>query len=274
MTQFWDDILAFSNDITARVGEGLLAQYGNVQATQKSDGSLLTEADQWADEQIRAAIASAFPDHGIVTEETAHVFPDRDWCWAIDPIDGTTNFARGIPIWGTSMGLLYQGTPVYGFVYFPPLQQSFHGFWYGDSGLSGPAGAFLNDRPIQTSPESPSPNSNHLFNLCTRSTSAATQPFGCKIRLVGVCTYSFLMVASGVSLGAVEATPKIWDIAAVWAILQAAGGAFISLEPEPIFPLEPGQDYGKRPFPTLVASRAELVPQFRPLVEAIAERLF
>jgi myo-inositol-1(or 4)-monophosphatase len=64
----------------------------------------------------------------------------------------------------------------------------------------------------------------------------------------------------------VEARPKIWDIAAAWAILQAAGGVFFPLEPAPIFPLEVGKDYGSRPFPCLATSREELVPVFKPLV--------
>jgi myo-inositol-1(or 4)-monophosphatase len=84
-----------------------------------------------------------------------------------------------------------------------------------------------------------------------------------------VASYNILLVASGASLGGVEATPKIWDIAGAWVIVQAAGGVFIPLEPEPIFPLQVGQDYGKRPFPCLTASQAELVPIFKPLVAFI-----
>jgi myo-inositol-1(or 4)-monophosphatase len=68
-------------------------------------------------------------------------------------------------------------------------------------------------------------------------------------------------------LGGVEATPKIWDIAAVWAIVQAAGGVWFPLESDPIFPLTPGKDYGDRPFPTLVVSHADLIPTFQPLVQ-------
>ena len=265
----WTEILNFAQETTEKIGSQLLTDFGTLQATHKADGSLVTQADRWADGEIRDAILTQFPDHGVLTEETSHIFPNNDWCWVVDPIDGTTNFTRGIPLWGISLGLLYQGTPIFGFVYFPQVRQSFHGFWYGDSGLSGPTGAYLNNQPIHTSTDSPS--HSHLFNLCARSTSILRQPFPCKIRMIGVASYNMLLVASGAALGGVEATPKIWDIAAAWVIVQAAGGAYVPLEPEPIFPLERGKDYGSRPFPCLVVSQAELVPVFKPLVELIGK---
>ena len=141
MEQFWSSVFTFSQSLTAEVGTTLSKEFGKVQATHKPDGSLVTASDQWADEQIRSAIAQQFPDHGVLTEETQHIFPDTEWCWVVDPIDGTTNFTRGIPVWGISLGLLYRGTPVFGYVHFPILQQSFHGFWLGDSGLDGKNGA-------------------------------------------------------------------------------------------------------------------------------------
>ncbi|MDX2099174.1 MAG: inositol monophosphatase family protein [Leptolyngbyaceae cyanobacterium bins.59] len=265
MSDFWQDVLTFSESITLRVGKQLLEDFGHVDAIRKPDGSLVTRSDQWADQELREAILAAFPEHGVLTEEAEHTFPGNDWCWIIDPLDGTTNFSRGIPIWGISLGLLYRGTPVFGYVSIPPLQQSFHGFWYGSSGLTGPTGAFRNHQPIHSSPDAPS--SNHCFNLCARSTSILQNPFPCKIRMLGISTYNFLLVASGAALGGVEATPKIWDIAAVWAIVQASGGAWVPLQPESIFPLEVGKDYGSKPYPTLVTSRSELVPVFKPLVE-------
>jgi myo-inositol-1(or 4)-monophosphatase len=262
--QFWQQVLDFAKQITKQIGSQLINDFGKLQAELKEDGTLVTQADKWADAQIRSAIAATFPDHGILTEETEHIFPDRDWCWIVDPIDGTTNFTRGVPIWGISLGLLYQGTPVFGFVYLPQLNQSFHGYWYANSGLTGPTGAYLNERPIHTSKDSPS--KSHLFNLCARSTEVLKHPFPCKIRMIGVASYNILLVATGAALGGVEATPKIWDIAAVYVILQAAGGAFISLESAPVFPLQIGQNYGNRSFPSLAVSRAELVPIFQPLV--------
>lgn len=271
MEQTLKDALAFSQALTQEIGDTLVQQFGKVQAQQKPDGSLVTSSDQWADEQIRRAIADRFPDHGVLTEETVHIFPDREWCWVIDPIDGTTNFTRGIPVWGISMGLLYRGMPVFGYVHFPVLQQSFHGFWLTDSGLTGENGAYRNGEPIQTSPDDLT--ASQLFSLCVRSMPSLQSNLPCKTRIVGVCTYSFLLVATGAALGAVEAIPKVWDLAAVWAIVQGAGGHFIPLTPTAAFPLQAGVNYGSTPLPTLVVGRSELAAVFQPAVAPIGEEV-
>lgn len=262
----WTEITKFTHEITDSVGAHLLTAYGNATAEQKADGSLVTEYDQWADKALRDRISQAFPDHGLLTEEAEHSFPDTDWCWVIDPIDGTTNFTRGIPLWGISIGLLYRGTPVFGHVYLPPIGQHFYGFWPGESALDMPSGAYLNGEPIQVAPDSPS--GSHFFSLCARSLKVLQKPFPCKIRMLGVATYNLLMVAAGISLGAVEATPKIWDIAAVWAITQAAGARWTALDHKTCFPLTPGKDYSTQPFPTLL-TRPDLVEKFEPLVSII-----
>lgn len=94
--------------------------------------------------------------------------------------------------------------------------------------------------------------------------------FPCKIRMLGVASYNFLTVATGATLGGVESTPKIWDIAGAWVIVQAAGGIWVSLK-APVFPLSVGQDYGSLSYPTLVVSRSELVPVFQPFVQVVAK---
>ncbi|MBD2387796.1 inositol monophosphatase family protein [Cylindrospermum sp. FACHB-282] len=266
MNDFWITILDFAQTTTTRVGQQLMQDFGQVQALQKADGSLVTKADKWADQEIRDAIASTFSGYGILTEESEHTFPGTEWCWVIDPLDGTTNFTRGIPIWSISLGLLYQGTPIFGYVYAPPLNQAFHGFWAGTSGLTVPTGAFLNHHPIHTSNDAPS---NHqFFNVCSRSIGVIQKDLPCKIRMLGAASYNFLTVASGATLGTIEATPKVWDIAGAWVIVQAAGGVWSSLNSPP-FPLKPGEDYGDRSFPTLVVSRPELLPVFTPFLERL-----
>ena len=266
MEDFWASVLEFASTTTLTVGTQLMADFGQVQASQKDDGSLVTQSDHWADETIRDAIATHFPTHGILSEEGQHLFPDTEWCWIIDPLDGTTNFTRGIPIWGISLGLLYRGTPVFGYVHFPPIGQTFHGFWDNESPIPGiENSAFLNQLPIHSSTDAVT--SNHFFNLCTRSASMLQQPLPCKIRMLGVASYNFLTIANGAAVGGVEATPKIWDIAGAWVIVQAAGGTWVPLDLEPIFPLKVGQDYGKRSFPTLVASSPELVSVFKGLIK-------
>lgn len=269
MKNFWDQVLQFCKNTTEVIGDRLINDFGKLQAIHKEDGSLVTKADRWADNEIRTAIINTFPDHGVLTEETTQIFPDSQWCWIVDPIDGTTNFTRGVPIWGISLGLLYEGTPVFGFVYLPQLRQSFYGYWGGNSRLEIPTGAYLNNQPIHTTQDSPS--KSHLFNLCARSTEVLKNPFPCKIRMIGVASYNLLLVAAGAAIGGVEATPKIWDLAAVWVIVQAAGGKFIFLDSKPVFPLQIGQNYGDFSLPCLVVSREKLITEFLPLVEFLGK---
>ena len=270
MKDFWDSILSFAQDTVDRVGQQLLQDFGTTQADEKDDGSLVTQSDNWADAEIRTAIASTFPTHGILSEEGQHVFPDTEWCWIVDPVDATTNFARGIPIWGISLGLLYRGTPVFGCVHLPPLSQTFHGFFAGDFVEKNlltdiPQGAFLNGKPI--CPSADKMSGNHLFNLCSRSVGIGPH-LPSKVRMLGMATYNFLTVASGAVLGGVEATPKIWDIAGSWVIVKAAGAVWLPLDSQAIFPLEVGKNYARVSYPTLVMNRQELVSIFLPFVEA------
>ncbi|MGC9506179.1 inositol monophosphatase family protein [Baaleninema sp.] len=260
MSVNWNHITHFSQTLTHQVGEKLLDDFGGATPEEKNDGSLVTKSDVWADKALREAIRQEFPEHGILAEESSQTFPDTEWCWVIDPIDGTTNFARGIPVWGISLGLLYRGTPVFGLVHFPPIQQRFHGFYPGETGLEVPTGAYLNGALIRVSSDDPS--GNHLFSFCSRSLAWARHPFPCKVRMVGAATYNLLTVGCGVALGAVEATPKVWDIAAVYPILQAAGAIWVFLDGESAFPLVEGWDYLKQPFPSLVVSREPLVAVF------------
>jgi len=259
---FWTDVLTFTADLAQRTGQQLLKDFaGDRATTEKDDGTLLTQSDTWADATLRQAIADRFPDHGLLSEEGNHDLPDRDWCWIIDPIDGTTNFSHGIPVWGISIGLLYRGWPVFGYLYYPPTQEACYGFWPGETGLDLEPGAFRNGRPIRTTSADPGPN--QTFSFCTRSIERAPRPFCCKIRAIGSASYNLLTVATGSMVGAYELTPKAWDIAAVWPILQAAGATWISLEAYPPFPLTPGNSYGKRSNACLVVARADLGDFFR-----------
>lgn len=265
----WLEIIPFIENLTKQVGDRLLMDFAQVrEAIAKDDGSLVTKSDRWADEYIKNALEKEFPEFGVLTEEGTQVLPDREWSWVIDPLDGTTNFARGIPIWGISLGLLHHGTPVFGYVAIPPLQQNIYG-WADDRG----AAAFCNGVPLHLSPNSPDPKKldNYFFSACSRSLAKmGRSQFPFKLRMLGVASYNLLTVALGSTIGAVEATPKIWDIAAVWVILKAIGAIWIPLEASlNIFPLELGKDYSQRNFPTLVVSHRQLLPMAQELTKEL-----
>jgi myo-inositol-1(or 4)-monophosphatase len=184
----------------------------------------------------------------------------------VDPLDGTTNFARGIPIWGISIALLHRGTPIFGYVAMPPLRQNIYG-WVDKSSDQNTSAAFFNGVPIHLPETSPDPTAlgNYFFSSCSRSLEKmGRSQFPFKLWMLGVASYNLVTVALGSTIGAIEATPKIWDIAAVWVILKAIGAIWIPLEksselsPE-IFPLQSGKDYSQHNFPSLVVSHSQLV---------------
>lgn len=282
-TDFWQDILAAAKAAAAPVAKRQRQDFRQVQARTKGDGSLVTQTDEWSDRQLRDALQKAFPDHGLLSEETSHTLPDSDWCWVIDPLDGTTNFARGIPLWGISLGLLYKGVPVFGYVEMPPLRQAFYGYWPGEATelATCPSTAHWTDlledngqaEEIHSNDAALSPS--HCFSFCTRSIHVLNhadrpdQPFPCKIRMLGVATYNLITVGLGSTMGGVEATPKIWDIAATWPIVQAAGAQWHFLGDSPTFPLVVDEDYKATNFPCLVVARSELTEAFLPFVRSL-----
>jgi myo-inositol-1(or 4)-monophosphatase len=282
MTIDWKDTLAIVQQITQVVGEQLLTNFQQISAqnrtaSAKADGSLVTQSDRWADRTIAQMLRDKFPGYGLLSEESVQIFPSLDWCWVVDPLDGTSNFSHGIPIWAISLGLLYKGVPVFGYVHLPPLQQSFHGWFAGDvTGIAMPPdAAFLNGkqmRSVQNLPED-IPLGNHFFSCCSRSLERiGIAKYPCKLRMLGVASYNLLTVATGSTLGAVEATPKIWDIAAAWVITQASGAIWVPLESGSIFPLESDRNYSDRNFPTLVISNAQMGAILKPIVQSISDR--
>ena len=94
------------------------SRLGELKVEMKSIKDLVTEADRAIEEFVRAEISSRFPEHGIVGEEMA-TKEGNEYCWYIDPIDGTTNFVHGQPLIGVSVGLAKAGEPVLGAVNLP-----------------------------------------------------------------------------------------------------------------------------------------------------------
>ena len=107
--------------------------------------NLVTEADHASEKAIMDVICSAFPDHQVLGEESGKLEKQSDYTWIIDPIDGTVNFAHGIPLNCVSIGIEHLGEIVMAAVYNPHL----HEFYFAEKGK----GAFLNDKPIHVSKE-------------------------------------------------------------------------------------------------------------------------
>ena len=91
-----------------------------VEFKEKGQQSPVTEADRRSEVLLRDALSRAFPGHGIIGEEAEDaVNPEADYLWFLDPLDGTANFAAGLPAFAVSMGLCFRGVPVLGVVAVP-----------------------------------------------------------------------------------------------------------------------------------------------------------
>ena len=107
------------------VSQRQLKDFGNISASNKADGSLLTSCDLWSDKTIVDGLASIAPGEGVLSEEGGKFIPNTKAYWVVDPLDGTTNFAAGIPYWSISIARFVDGKPQSSFLIIPTLKKKF-----------------------------------------------------------------------------------------------------------------------------------------------------
>ena len=230
-----------------RVRSRQLQDFGQIASDVKPDGTLITECDRWSDAEIVNGLSLIAPGEGVLSEEGSQRVPSSRAYWVVDPLDGTTNFAAGIPCWAISIARFVDGRPSEVFLDVPALNQRF-------VALRG-RGATRNNQPL--SPETRSSVTSGCISLCSRSIRVLQrkpdQPFPGKIRLFGVASLDLVSVALGQTVAALEATPKLWDLAAAWLVLDELGCPIRWLESDPA-QLPSGQDVSQLGFPMLAAS--------------------
>jgi len=197
-------------------------EFGRVESRWKSDGSRVTSADLAISANIFRELGAQFPGDQFLSEELADTggpLPvSEGWAWVLDPIDGTNNFALGLPNCAIALALVERGQPVYGVVYDFSRKVLMHGgpgFGMHDGEREG--------RVIPApNPESligfHSPGDKSLVPLAEGVLSHF------KIRGLGSATLHLAYVAAGILDGAVDYNVKIWDLAAAIPLCRAAGG--------------------------------------------------
>ena len=217
----------------ARAAEPVIMQfYGpNVAHELKGDGSPVTPADRAAEEIIRKTISDRFPDHAFLGEEFGTT-GSSDHVWIIDPIDGTKNFMTGVPIFGTQIALMRNDELVLGVSNCPALGE----LCYGEKGV----GAFLNGQSVHVSNVSHVGESRvsfggqNYFKKIGREEGMLRLIHGSRrVRGFGDC-WAYHLIASGRFEANLEASIKIWDIAAAAAIVEAAGGRATDIGGNPV----------------------------------------
>ena len=184
----------------------------------KAPGDLVSDADRAVEATLRRLLAHHFPGDGILGEELGGSATGR--FWAVDPIDGTTNFLSGLPFWTISVGLMDKGHPVAGGILAPALGLMAVGDASGtliETGLA--PGSRASDHPcigLGRNPRWPAADRH--------ATEAAIETAGLGPRLFGSCALSLMLVATGRLKGYIE--PRVgglWDCAAGLALCCAAG---------------------------------------------------
>lgn len=192
----------------------------------KLDGAFdpVTLADRGAERAIRAWLADHRPDDGIIGEEEENHQADAEYCWIIDPVDGTRAFISGLPVWGTLIGLYHNGQPLAGMMHQP---------FTGEKFLTTGKGSFLDHAGKRTRlATSPLTSLGDVTAMTTSPDilSASEKPAWERIRqqvkLVryGCDCYAYCMLAAGHVELVIESGLKVYDIAALIPIIEQAGG--------------------------------------------------
>ncbi|MGB2930760.1 MAG: histidinol-phosphatase [Methyloceanibacter sp.] len=233
-TPSFDDFLATAHALADQAGVVIMPHFRSGVGIDHKGGSVfdpVTAADLAAEKAIRGALAVAYPSHGIVGEELGSTNADADYCWILDPIDGTRAFIMGQPMWGTLIGLLQGGQPLLGL-----MDQPFTGerFW------AGADQAFFRHRGVErrmrtracpqlgqallatTSPEMFTAGDEQArFQSLSRATRLT--------RFGGDC-YSYCLLALGQLDLVAEAGLKSYDILPLIPIIERAGGVVSTWE--------------------------------------------
>lgn len=221
------DMKQFLKEIITEAGRISLeykARIADLPVNRKSLKDLVTEADVAVEEYLVKAIQSRFPEHAVWGEETGS-HPGGEYCWVIDPIDGTTSFVHNYPFYSVSIALEYKGEAVLAAVYAPVLDELF----FAEKGK----GATLNDKPIRVTKTSELCDCMLATGFaCVRVDAAKDNlphfnkllPLIRDIRRGGSAAMDLCYVACGRFDGYWEMCLKPFDIAAGRLIVTEAGG--------------------------------------------------
>jgi histidinol-phosphatase len=190
----------------------------------KSDESPVTAADRECEQVIALALEEAFPEDGLLGEEGAVKASRSGRRWIIDPIDGTRDYVRGVPVWATLIGLEKDGEVVAGVAHFAGRGETYF--------ASRGSGAFCNDMPIRISKITSVAEASlcltgiNFFPKYSFSSELLpwTQPFW-SVRCYGGCLDA-MMVARGEAEIWIEGKVQPWDLAAPKIIIEEAGARF------------------------------------------------
>lgn len=220
--------------------EEILPRFNRVGYSIKDDGSLLTEADLSADKRISETLAEYYPDIAFLSEEMEleqqqDLLNKSEKLWCLDPLDGTSNFAAGIPLFATSLALFVKGEVHIGITYDPVRDEMF-------SAVKG-QGAWINGEDLKCKPSGFDLDKTIAIVDFKRLTPELTQrllkksPYKSQ-RNLGSCVLEWAWMAANRGHLYLHGGMKLWDLAAGTLILEEAGGYACTLDGETVFRAE------------------------------------
>jgi myo-inositol-1(or 4)-monophosphatase len=228
------DFAAFVDQLATASGEAILPFFRTSLGVEDKGSPVgfdpVTAADRAAEAAMRALITRTFPEHGIVGEEYGIERTHAEYVWVLDPIDGTKSFISGMPIWGSLIGLMRNGAPVFGMMHQPFVRERFT----GDGGAAhyrGPAG----ERELHARPCAELANavlfttSPQLMDADDRAAFGRVEAAVKLSRYGGDC-YPYCMLAAGHVDLVIETGLKPHDIVALIPIIEGAGGIITNWE--------------------------------------------
>ncbi|MBI4298757.1 MAG: hypothetical protein HY666_03255 [Chloroflexi bacterium] len=190
----------------------------------------VTAADIESQKFLKETISRYFPEHGIIAEEDTEKqdSPSPDFLWVVDPLDGTTNFLNGLPMYAVSLGVLYKGIPVAGALFIPWPEDEGGLVFHARKG----GGAFANKKPISVLHLS-EPQGDKLTNHPAYLSAAYRFGKGMRhrvgeVRTTGSIAYELALAAYGVSQYVIHTQCRIWDVAAGVLLIKEAGGKVLT----------------------------------------------
>jgi histidinol-phosphatase len=235
------DLLAFALEVADEADAiSLPAFLEGLAVEAKADGTPVTAADKGIEDLVRRRVHEAFPDHGFLGEEFGEESGSSDGAagrWIVDPIDGTVNFTRRIPIWGTLLAFEADGALQAAVVSCPALQQR----WWASRGFGAWTDQAGHAREIRVSSVSRLADA-HVVHAGV----AAMDRAGFGAGLAAVLRRSardrgfgdalgYMLVAQGSADAMVETKVRVWDLAAPAMIVTEAGGRFTDLAGSPSY---------------------------------------
>jgi histidinol phosphatase-like enzyme (inositol monophosphatase family) len=193
----------------------------------KRDGSPVTIADRAAETAIRTHLSAAFPRDALEGEEHPHAPGDSGYTWIIDPIDGTYSFVRGVPLYGTLIGLEHDGQLVAGVVHMPALNETIfaargHGAWHR-VGRHPAVRARVSTTPTLADALVCTTSYDYFRDAKATGVIDALHHAAGHTRGWSDC-YAAVLLATGRADAILEPVVHPWDIAAIWPIVAEAGG--------------------------------------------------